>query len=98
MTRQEIKAKMQENLDKIKAIEKENFELSTQDILLCDETQRFEEKIESHPKVKYQRKPHWLDGKLVGRIFWKEDFKDNDTGEVITIERQQVVRVDGEWC
>jgi len=98
MTRQEIEAKRQENLQKIKAIKEENIELAKQAILLCDETQRFEEKIESHPKAKYQRKPHWLDGKLVGRIFWNEDFKDEDTGKVITIERQQVVRIDGEWC
>jgi hypothetical protein len=98
MTRQEIEAKRQENFQKIEALKKENIELAKQDILLCDETQRFEEKIESHPKTKYQRKPHWLDGKLVGRIFWNENLKDEDTGEVITIERQQIVRVDGEWC
>jgi hypothetical protein len=73
--------------------------LTKQDILLCDETQRFEEKIEeSHPRSKYKKKPHWLDGKLVGRIFWNENFKDEHTGEVITIERQQIVRVNGEWC
>lgn len=65
--------------------------------MLSDDVQRFEEKIESHPKAKWERKPHSLDGKLVGRIFWNEDFLDGDTGEKITIERQQVVRVDGEW-
>lgn len=98
MTRQEIETKRQENFAKIEALKKENIELAIQYILLCDDKQRFEEKIESHPKRKYERKPNWLDGKLVGRIFWNEDFKDEDTGEVVTIERQQVVRVDGEWC
>ena len=95
MTRQEIEAKRQENFQKIEVLKKENHELAIQDILLCDEKQRFEEKIESQPKSKHQRKPNWLDGKLVGRIFWNEDFKDESTGEVVTIERREVVRVDG---
>ena len=28
---------------------------------------------------------------------WKEEFKDDDTGEVVSIERSQVVRVDNNW-
>ena len=72
--------------------------MTKQDLLLCDDVQRFEEKIEQHPKQKWERKSNKLDGKLVGRIFWKEDFIDEDNGEVITVERQQVVRVDGEWA
>lgn len=98
MTRQEIEAKKQSNFQKIEDLKKENIELTKQDLLLSDDIQRFEEKIESHPKGKWQRKPSRLDGKLVGRIFWKENFIDEDSGEVIEIERQQVVRIDGEWC
>jgi len=98
MTRQEIEAKRQSNFQKIEELKRENIELTKQSLLLSDDVQRFEEKIESHPKLKWQRKPNFLDGKLVGRIFWNEDFFDGDTGEKITIERQQVVRVDGEWC
>ena len=88
MNRQEIQRKIQENQQKIKSLEKENIELNRQAIMLSDETSRFEEKIESHPKAKYQRKPNWLDGKLVGRIFWEEHFKDEDNNETITIERE----------
>jgi len=98
MNRQEIEAKRQENFQKIEALKLENIELAKQNIFLCDDEQWFEEKIESHPKRKYQRKTNFLDGKLVGRIFWKENFKDESTGDVVTIERQQVVRVNGEWC
>jgi len=97
MTRKKLKAMIEAKHNLIKKIRFEIFELQQQEILLSDETQRFEEKIESHPKRKYERKPNWLDGKLVGRIFWKENFKDESTGEVVTIEREQVVRVDGEW-
>lgn len=32
-----------------------------------------------------------------GFISWNEDFKDEDTGDVITIERHQVVMEQGEW-
>jgi hypothetical protein len=97
MKREEIEIKILDIHKKIEVLEKEIIELKKENILFCDENQWFEEKIESHPKLKYQRKNNFLDGKLVGRVFWKEDFKDEDTGEVITIERQQVVRINGEW-
>jgi len=38
-----------------------------------------------------------LNGKLVGRIYYNQEFKDEDTGEIITIKRTDVVRVNGEW-
>lgn len=97
MTRNEIEQKRKENFDKIEALKRENIELAKQSILLSDEVQQFTEEIESHPKSKYQRKPNYLDGKLVGRIHWKESFKDEDTGKSIEIERSQIVRIDGEW-
>jgi len=97
MTRKEIRQKKQEALDKIEALKTENLELSKQACLLCDEEQWFTEEIESHPKQKWQRKSHELDGKLVGRIHWMEGFRDEDTGQVIQIERQKIVRVDGQW-
>ena len=96
MTRNEIEQKRKENFDKIEALKRENIELAKQAILLTDEVQQFSEEIESHPKSKYQRKPKYLDGKLVGRIHWKESIKDEDTGKSIEIERSQIVRIDGE--
>ena len=97
MNRQELLLKIKENQNKIDDLKKEIIELKRQQIMLSDETQRYEEKIESHPKSKYQRKPHYLDGKLVGRIFYKEEFIDEDTKEVIVINRSDVVKVDGNW-
>jgi len=97
MTRIEIEQKRKENFDKIEELKKENIELYKQAMVISDEKQWFTEEIESHPKAKYQREPNYLDGKLVGRIHWNEDFKDEDTGKLITIERSQLVKVDGEW-
>ena len=97
MTRNEIEQKRKENFDKIEALKRENIELAKQAILLSDEVQQFTEEIESHPKRKYERKPNYLDGKLVGRIHWKESIKDEDTNELFEIKRSQIVRIDGEW-
>ena len=97
MTRIEIDQKRKENFDKIETLKRENIELAKQAILLSDEEQQFVEKIESHPREKWQRKDNYLDGKLVGRIHWKEEFKDESDGSSIFINRQRVVRVDGEW-
>ena len=77
--------------------QKEIVDLRKETLLLSDEKQWFSEEIESHPRGKYQRKNGWLDGKLVGMIHWKEDFKDGDTGQIITIDRSRIVRIDGKW-
>lgn len=95
--RQRIHNKVYKNLLKIDKLKEDNLELAKQNLLLCDKEQWFEEKIESHPKIKGQRLPNELDGKLVGRVYWYEDFLDEDTNEVVRIVRQQVVRIDGEW-
>jgi len=97
MTRNEIEQKRKENFDKIETLKRENIELAKQAILLSDEKQQFTEVVETHPREKWQRKDNYLDGKLVGRIHWKEEFKDESDGSSIIINRQRVVRVDGEW-
>jgi len=97
MTRKKIEQKRKENFDKIEALKRENIELAKQAILLSDEVQQFTEEIESHPKIKYQRKPNYLDGKLVGRIHWKESFKDEYTGDSIELKRSKIVRINGKW-
>ena len=97
MTRDEIKQKRVENFNKIDALRLENIELAKQAILLSDNEQQFKEEIEFHPRLKYQRTDNYLDGKLVGRIYWKEEFKDESTGESIFIDRTKIVRINGEW-
>lgn len=96
-TREEIQNEIIQKEKLILTIKNEINDLRKEDLLLSDDEQRFEEKIESHPRYKYQRKDNFLDGKLVGRVYWKENFKDDDTGNIITIERNKIVRVNGEW-
>jgi hypothetical protein len=97
MTRKEIDVIISDNKKKIQAILDENRELSRQKCLICDEDGFFTEEIEHHPRRPYQRGRNALDGKLVGRNHWFENFKDEDTGELVTIERTEIVRIDGVW-
>lgn len=69
-------------------------ELVRQDLLLCDDDQQFVEKME---KVVVSKRPFVEEERLIGRIYWDEYFTDDDTGEKITINRCQTVRVDGIW-
>ena len=97
MTRTEIELKIKENKEQIVSLKEQNLELQRQKCLICDDDGFFTEEIESHPKRKWQREAHPWDGKLIGRIHWWDNFKDEDTGEVVTIERSEVVRINGEW-
>lgn len=83
-----------EKFDKIKQLETEIIELRKEGMLLCDKTQRFKE---SEEDVLICGRPKKYETKLIGRIHWKEDFIDEDTGDVVTIERKKTVRVNGEW-
>lgn len=87
---QEIAQKW-EQIDKIKS---EIIALKKENTLLCDEIQRFEETEE---EVIISRRPKKTEKRLIGRVHWKEEFKDEDTEQSIWIERSQVVRVNGVW-
>ncbi len=93
--RDELEALIQSKKDAIETLKEEIIELRKETILLSDEKQWFKEEMET---ITYRenRKKVSVD-KLVGRRYWNEDFMDEDTKEVITIERCQVVRVDGIW-
>lgn len=95
LTRAEIKALVSHKQNTIAALKQEITELWRLWYMTSDDQQWFEEKMETH-KVKEGRKTVEKQ-LLIGRIHWKEDFRDEDTGEVITIARSRVVRVDGEW-
>lgn len=97
MNRKQIETKLVKNLKKITDLKNENIKLAHESYLLSDDKQQFTEEIEHIPCQKYVRKPHWLDGKLVGKIHWKEYFKDDDSNELIEIKRSKIVRIDGEW-
>lgn len=47
--------------------------LQKESLLLCDENQRYEEKEEDFKIAKKIIK------QLIGRVYWKEDFKDENT-------------------
>jgi hypothetical protein len=81
-------------IEKIKQLKTEITELRKESILLSDKHQQFTEKEE---EVLICGRPKKYETKLIGRIHWKDDFVDEDTGDVITIDRTQIVRINGEW-
>jgi hypothetical protein len=95
LTRTEIKDRIKLRQRNIEILKGEITELWRLWYMTSDEKQWFEEKMETH-KVKEGRKTVEKQF-LIGRIHWMEDFRDEDTGDVITIARSRVVRVDGEW-
>lgn len=78
-------------IEKIQKLQSRILELEKEDILFCDKNQWYKEGPETHGTGKRKLTRNY------GRIYWKEDFKDEDTGEIITLERSQIVKVDGEW-
>lgn len=92
--RQKLEAKIEAKKAQIQKLKEEIIELRKETFLLSDKQQRFEEKEETHI---VSRRPKKEETFLIGRIYWKEYFRDEDTGNVITIERNQIVRKNGEW-
>ena len=96
MTRRiEIGLQIEANIKIIKELQLANEKLTKEDYLISDEKQWFTEKIESI-RFRGNRKKGSVD-MLVGRVHWYMHFKDEDTGESISIERSKLVRTDGEW-
>ncbi len=92
--RERLEAKIESKKSQIEKLESEIIELTKETLLLSDEKQWFVEKEETRVISKRPKKEETL---LVGRIYWKEDFGDEDTGDVVTVERSEVVRENGEW-
>lgn len=89
-----INQEIAEKWELIAQIKNEITNLTKEAILLCDETQRFEETEE---EVIISRRPKKTEKRLIGRVLWKEEFKDEDTMQSFWIERSRVVRVNGVW-
>jgi hypothetical protein len=94
MTRNKIHSKIKSNIEKIKKLELQNIELKKQDMLICDKWQQY---FEREKDVIISKRPKVIEKQLHGFIKWKEDFVDEDNGEVFSIERNQLVRVNGDW-
>ncbi len=95
--RERLEAKKQKNFDKIEELKRQNIELTKESLLLCDKKQWFTEENEER---EVSKRPKKVETFLLGKIHWKETFKDEDkpdgSGDV-EIERSQIVRVNGEW-
>lgn len=90
-TRKAIKNAQKKLRQKIELINEQLLDLERQNALLSDKKQRYKEEIEEHGKGK-NKKTY-----LVGRVYWVETFKDQDTGTLFPMTRSQVVKQDGEW-
>lgn len=89
--RDELESEIKNKLAEIKVLEGKIAELRKETLLLSDEKQQFKEEIEIHTKKGVTEKL------LVGRIYWIENFKDQDADAFFPVERSKVVRINGEW-
>lgn len=93
-TRKQIEAKIQKNKQLILELKKENNDLYYESLLLTDKEQQY---IEEEREVYVTKRPKVTKKVLVGMVRWNEDFRDEDTGKIVTIQRHQVVKEDGNW-
>jgi hypothetical protein len=90
-TREDIRNEMRANSVEIDKLNAKNRQLHIEDLLLSDDKQWYIEENRTFGKGKNKVE------KLMGSIHWKQEFKDEGTGEGIWIERSQYVRENGEW-
>lgn len=93
-TRIEIQDQKDEVSRQIRELQHNLSELTKENLLLSDDQQWFTEEIETWKTGKWKKKEVTH---LVGRVHWVEDFTDESTGDVVSINRSTIVRIDGEW-
>ena len=93
-TRNQINKQIKVKEEKIKSLKEEITALERESLLLSDKKQWF---IEKEEEVIISRRPKKTETRLVGRVFWIEHFGDEDTGEVVEIERSMKVRENNNW-
>jgi len=93
-TRKQIEAKIQKNKDLIAKLKKENNDLYYESLLISDKEQKY---IEEERDVVVTKRPKVTKKVVFGMIQWDEDFRDDSTGEVVTIQRHKIVKQDGVW-
>ena len=94
MTRKEINDLIESKKKSIQHFKNEISELRKQELLMSDDVQQYYEK---EVEVTISRRPKKVEKQLHGFIKWKETHKDQSTGNSIEIERNMIVRVNGEW-
>lgn len=93
-TRKQIENLIKTKQRKINALSDEIDLLRIEELQICDSEQTYEEKEEEWV---VKRRPITKETHMIGRVHWNEDFIDEDTGNVITINRSRLVRKDGVW-
>lgn len=95
MTREEIENLIQTKEEEIQKIRKEITNLIIQGYQLCDDKQTYEEKVEERV---ISKRPKQTVSELIGRIYWNEDYYDeDDKTNKITIRRNRIVRKNDIW-
>ncbi len=92
--RKKIEAKIAKNQELITQLRKKNKSLYYESLILSDNVQQY---IEEEKEVTISKRPKVTKKIIRGMIQWNEDFRDESTGEIVTIQRHQVVKEDGEW-
>lgn len=94
MKRSDLTRKAQRAQKRIIKAKEQIKELTRQSILLSDKNQWFEEKEED---VVISRRPKVVEKQLVGRVYWKMKIEDDSGGKPFYVDRQAIVRRNGEW-
>ncbi len=97
MNRAELKQKIKDYEVQISRLQEDKRTLIEQEMMLSDNVQRFtetKEVIPTHIKEKYNVSSETA---MLGKIWWTENIKDEDTGEYLKISRSRVVRINGTW-
>lgn len=87
--RYDIEREINEKSQLINKLEEEVLQLKREDALFSDEEQWYTEEHEEHI---VSSKPIKREKFLVGRINWKEEFKDEGTGASIFITRTEIAK------
>lgn len=93
-TRQQIREEIEHAKDQIQVLRERICELNKENALLCDDEQWF---IEKEEEEVVERRPKTTVKALVGRVHYIQNFKDQDTGELVPVELNRIVRINGEW-
>ena len=94
MTRDKIYEIISSKEQTIKDLKSDILELRKQGLLLSDDTQQYYEK---EVEVVISKRPKVVEKQLLGFIKWKEEFLNQEGGEVLSIERNKIVHINGEW-
>lgn len=87
MTRKRLLKQIENKEEKVQKLQQELIELKIKELKFCDKDRTYKEGIEV------------IAGKeiLRGRVCFEELFSDEDSGEVISIEREQIVMENNKW-